>query len=81
MVGYLPRKYIENHNQAVQTTYTRMAQAAQRVGRSVKQITLVAVSKQKPIEEVRLLSKLLKISHLPKVDAYGVELRKTHHLF
>lgn len=43
---------MENHHQTIQATYTRIAQAAQRAGRSAEQITLVAVSKRKPIEDI-----------------------------
>jgi len=43
---------MENHHQAIQTIYTRIAQAAQRAGRSAEEITLVAVSKRKSIEDI-----------------------------
>ena len=43
---------MENDNQAVQATLARIKQAAQRANRSAKEIILVAVSKQKPIEDI-----------------------------
>nr|VFK26271.1 MAG: hypothetical protein BECKMB1821G_GA0114241_101947 [Candidatus Kentron sp. MB] len=41
-----------NQNQAVQTIRDRIAEAARHTGRSAEDITLVAVSKTKPIEEI-----------------------------
>lgn len=43
---------MKNDNQAVQAIRDRIEQAAQRVRRSSADITLVAVSKQKPIEDI-----------------------------
>nr|VFK64187.1 MAG: hypothetical protein BECKTC1821F_GA0114240_11171 [Candidatus Kentron sp. TC] len=41
-----------SNNRTIQTIHDRIARAAQRVGRNAEDITLVAVSKTKPIEKI-----------------------------